>query len=159
MNADSSTRAYLRNAILILALSSVLYFVGREVMAGRGVPSEGEPLPAAATVVVYYFSTGKECTTCEQIPVYAREALDTTFSKELAAGTLVWRTYDVDLPQNEHFVGDYGLYTKSIVLSRVKDGAQVRWKNLEKVWDLVGDHDAFVAYVRDEVAAMLESDA
>jgi hypothetical protein len=31
----------------------------------------------------------------------------------------------------------------------------VRWKRLDKVWDLIGDQQAFEKYVRDEVRAYL----
>jgi len=54
-------------------------------------------------------------------------------------------------------VKDYELYTKSVVLSETKNGKEVRWKNLDKVWTLLGDEAAFKKYVRDEVSAYLKS--
>ena len=63
---------------------------------------------------------------------------------------------DVDEPENEHFIEDYGLYTKSIVLVRMRDGAPTSWKNLERLWDLVYDRSAFMAYLRNEIDALLQ---
>jgi hypothetical protein len=57
---------------------------------------------------------------------------------------------------NEHFIDDYGLYTKSLVLSEVRAGREVRWKNLKRVWELLGDEPAFVAYVQKETHAFLD---
>ncbi len=159
MSDISRAQAYLRNSILLLALAGLIYFAGREFLGPKGVDSGGEPIPLSAKVVVYYFSTGKECVTCEQIPAYAQEALEAGFAAEVAAGTVVWRAYDVDQPEFAHFVQDYGVYTKAIVLARMDKGQQVRWKNLEKVWDLVGDRAAFVDYVRGEIRAMLDAGA
>ncbi len=53
----------------------------------------------------------------------------------------------MQLPQNRHLVRDYDLFTKSVVIVLVKDGRQVEWKNLEKVWELVSDEKAFPSYV------------
>ena len=63
---------------------------------------------------------------------------------------------NVEVKGNEHFVKDYELYTKSVVLSETKNGKEVRWKNLDKVWTLLGDEAAFKKYVRDEVSAYLK---
>ncbi|MBK6403606.1 MAG: hypothetical protein IPF66_00370 [Holophagales bacterium] len=51
---------------------------------------------------------------------------------------------------------DYRLYTKSVVVSEVKDGKEVRWKNLDQVWQLLGSPDAFQEYVEREVRSYLE---
>ena len=47
---------------------------------------------------------------------------------------------------------DFELVTKSVVLVEYRDGEIVRFKNLKLVWQLVGDQDGFVTYVRDETA-------
>ncbi len=50
---------------------------------------------------------------------------------------------------------DYQLYTSSLV---VVDGSNPkRFKNLEKVWQLVRDKPAFAKYVQDEVRAFRKS--
>ena len=44
---------------------------------------------------------------------------------------------------NYHFVKDYGLYTKSVIISEEIDGKEIRWKNLPKVWEYIGSEDKF----------------
>jgi hypothetical protein len=63
---------------------------------------------------------------------------------------------NVDEPENEHFIEDYGLYTRSLVLSEVVDGEETRWRNLDRIWELVGDPPAYDTYVREELAAFLK---
>ena len=109
-------------------------------------------------VVVYYFYFGKRCATCLKIEQYTKEALERGFAKELEEGSVVWRPTNTDLPENRHFNGDYELFAKAVIVSEVRDGEEVRWKNLAKVWQLTGDKGLFMEYVRDEVRAYLEGE-
>lgn len=148
----------LRNALLLLAAGGVVFVLGQEWAGRRGASAvlDDAPIPETARVVVYFFSTGKECTTCEQIPLYTQATIERNFAEALASGALVYRAIDVDLPQHEHFLSEYKIYTKSVVVEQRAGGKPVRWENLEKVWDLVYDEAAFEAYVREAVRAMLE---
>lgn len=151
------TRAAIRFGLLGLALAGIGYVVLRDAGGPDGDMREREPIPPEARLVVYYLSTGKECVTCEQIPAYAQAALHDHFLAQVKSGEIAWRAYDVDLPAHAHFVTDFGIYTKSIVLAEVDRGRQVRWKHLEKVWDLLGDRAAFTAYLVEEVNRMLKA--
>jgi hypothetical protein len=82
--------------------------------------------------------------------------MTTRLSGPVAEKRVVFRSVNVDDPENAHFVKDYGLYTKSVVVSEVKGGKEVRWKNLDQVWHLLGDPEAFQGYVEREVRAFLE---
>ena len=82
--------------------------------------------------------------------------MTTRFAGPIADKRLLWRSLNLDEPANGHFAKDYGLYTKSVVVSEVRDGREVRWKNLDRIWDLLGDPAAFQAYVEREVQAFLE---
>jgi len=153
----------IRNALLALAVGSLLYVAAREVADRQSAPGDGSPVKSEAPVgpgaklVVYYFSQGKECTTCEQIPAYTREVLEKDFAPQLASGEMVWRMIDVDQPRNEHYVDEYSIYTKSIVLAHFENGKQTRWENLASIWELVYDKAAFVDYVQKEVRKALEA--
>jgi hypothetical protein len=109
-------------------------------------------------VVVYYFYFGKRCATCLKIEKYTKEALERGFAKELEEGSVVWRPTNTDLPENRHFNGDYELYAKAVVVSDVRDGEEVRWKNLTRVWQLTGNKGLFMKYIQDEVRAYLKSE-
>lgn len=154
-------KTLLRSALLLLIVGSLLYLAVNEVL-GRKHAASVSSAPTSAgnsstpSLVVYYFSQGKECTTCENIPAYTREVLDTYFAKDLASGKIAYRSIDVDDPANEHFVSEYSLYTKSVVLVRQVDGKQRSWKKLDAVWDHVYDRPAFLKYVRDQIQAALE---
>jgi hypothetical protein len=109
-------------------------------------------------VIVYYFHGDVRCTTCLTIEAYAREAVESGFAEELKKGRLEWRAVNVDRKGNEHFVRDFQLATRSVVLERLEDGRRKDWRNLQRVWELVmGDRETFVKYVRDETKAFLDA--
>lgn len=119
----------------------------------------GEPaLPPAAprrVVWVTYFHTTTRCLSCYKIEALSEATVSATFAAALAKGDLVWRTINIDEPRNEHYVDDYQLFTKSVIVSEVVGRKEVRFKNLDLVWRLLGDEAAFARYVTDEVGAFL----
>ena len=109
-----------------------------------------------AKVIVYYFHGNVRCTTCRTIEKYSREAVERYFPDELKNGKLVFRTMNVEDAANHHYIQDYQLFSKSLVVSLVKQDKEVTWKNLTDVWKLVGDKDKFFQYVKDEVEKFLK---
>jgi len=107
-------------------------------------------------LVAYYFFSGLRCTTCRAMEQYSREAIEENFKNELSSGRLVFKAVNIDKKENKHFVNDYDLYTKSLVLSKVKDGKELSCKNLTKIWEYVRDKDLFFTYVVDEIQDSLK---
>jgi len=119
-------------------------------------PVMSEEASAGGTVTAYYFHGTFRCPTCHKLEEYAKETIENNFKNDLTAGKLSFKIVNVENKGNEHFAKDYQLYTKSVVLSLTKDGKEVRYKNLDKVWEYVGNKDRYENYVRDEIAAFLK---
>jgi hypothetical protein len=128
----------------------------RQPAAGKSRPAALAPKPQANKIIAYYFHTTYRCPTCRRIEAYSKEAIDFGFARELADGRLEFRLVNVEKPENQHFAQDYKLFTKSLVLVRMKDGKQVEWTNLSRVWELTGEYEAFIRYVQQEIRAYLE---
>ncbi len=112
--------------------------------------------PSSKKVIVYYFHGNYRCPTCLTLERLSKKAVTENFSKELSSGLLEYRSVNVDEPENRHFVDDFGLFTKSLVLVE-KDGEKtLRYKNLGKIWILVRDEAAFKSYVKEEVEGFLK---
>ncbi|MGA1876241.1 MAG: nitrophenyl compound nitroreductase subunit ArsF family protein [bacterium] len=113
-----------------------------------------EALPQSSPeVIAYYFHGRARCPSCVKIETYTKEALERDFAHQLKSGRLKWRPINVEEPDNKHYIQDYKLYTKSVIIADLKDGRQIRWKNLEKVWELLYHKDVFLNYIGDEVRA------
>jgi hypothetical protein len=88
-------------------------------------------------VVAYYFHTNTRCDTCIKIEAYSHEAIEEGFKTELKNGTLELRVINYEEPANRHYIKDYKLVSKSLILVNLVDGKQTEWTNLKLVWQLV----------------------
>lgn len=107
-------------------------------------------------ITVYYFHTSYRCSNCVKIEKYSSEAVQSGFPKELKDGKIVWKVVNVEKEPNKHFIKDYQLYTKSLVIVKMKNGKQIEWKNLNKIWELLYNKSKFIGYVQDEVKNYLK---
>ncbi len=107
-------------------------------------------------VIAYYFHTTYRCPSCKKIEEYSKEAIETGFEDELNEGKLKFFSIKVDESANKHYVKDYRLYTKSLIICKIRDGKQVEWKNLIKVWQLTRNKEEFFKYVQQEINAYLK---
>jgi hypothetical protein len=115
-----------------------------------------EKVPPETYVNVYYFHGNYRCVTCRTIEMYTREAVNGAFLTELGDGSLHIRILNMQDPENEAYVNDFGLEYYIVVLEKVVDGKRVEWKKLEGVWDLLNDKDEFKKYVVSETRNYLK---
>jgi len=109
-----------------------------------------------AKVIAYYFHGNYRCPTCRKIEAFTREAIDTGFADDVKNGRVELKVVNVEEPGNEHFVQDYQLANRSVVVARYEGGNQKDWKRLDEVWQLVGDKDAFIRFVQDQTSTLLK---
>ena len=110
----------------------------------------------AAKFVAYYFHGTFRCYTCTNMEKYSREAIEANFKDALTSGKLEFLSVNVEDRGNEHFVNDYQLYTKTLILSLVKDGKEVKSKNLDKIWELARNKQKFIDYVTSEINGFMK---
>ena len=91
------------------------------------------------------------------IEQYSREAIEKYFPEQLKTGRLTFSVINIDMPENEHFVKDYQLYTRSLIVAEFKNGKQIKWTNLEKVWNNIKDRDAFYNYIKTEIEKAIKN--
>ncbi len=107
-------------------------------------------------VVAYYFHTTMRCVTCKMIEDLSRVALVSDFPDEIKNGRLEFKAVNVEEPANQHYIKDYQLVERSLVLVRFSGEKQEKWKNLEQVWELVDKKAEFEKYVKEETKNFLE---
>lgn len=142
----------MKKVILVLAVVAVsigFTFIFNDAYSGQVLPSK---------VIAYYLHGSFRCPTCYKLEQYSKEAIEMNFKDALASGKLEFKAINVEDKGNEHFTKDYQLYTKSLVISLVKDGKEVKSKNLTKIWDYVGDKQMFFDYVTGEIKDFLKGE-
>ena len=137
--------------LLILGLAAAVAYPTIGALAQKA-PA---PSPGTHKVIAYYFHTNTRCSTCIKIEAYSKEAIEKGFPDELKNGILEMRVVNYENPENRHFMQDYKLVSKSLVLVNTVSGKQTEWTNLKLVWQLTGRKDAFLNYVRKEVRGYL----
>lgn len=117
-------------------------------------PQALTPVPPthARKVVATYFHGNVRCVTCRKVEAYAREAVEDGFG-----GSVDFRTVNVDEPENRHFIEDFQLTNKSVVVAEEIDGKVARWVKLDEVWSLVNDRTAYYKYVQGAVGSFVET--
>ena len=105
--------------------------------------------------VVYYFMTSQRCVNCINFELFTREVLETSFPGQLENKKLIWKMVNLDEPRNRHYIQDFQLFTKSIVLVHYHDGVPAGWKNLDLIWELIGDKDSFQTYIAGEMTSFI----
>jgi hypothetical protein len=149
-----------RNLPISLKLMLLISLIGCILASALGVLAENRKVAPPAgqrKVIAYYFHTNARCSTCIKIEQYSKEAIEAGFSNELKNGTLEMRIVNYEKPENRHFISEYKLVTKSLVLVNLVNGKQSKWTTLKSVWQLTGRKDAFLNYVRKEVRSCLAS--
>jgi hypothetical protein len=138
----------------VFVVFAVLIFLTGETGAAEKdakIPSEREK------VIVYYFHGTYRCPSCTKIENWSYEAIKDSFPKALKENRLVWKPVNVDKPESRHFVKEYSLFTRSLIITEVKGEKQTKWKNLDKVWRLLRDQEKFSAYVTQEVKKYMDN--
>ncbi len=143
--------------VIILSLLIFSFFFISAVIAKAGETGAASQKEGSGKVVAFYFHGNYRCSNCKKIEQYSCEAIEKYFKEQLKTKKLVFNIINTDFPENKHFVEDYQLYTRSLVIAEFKDGKQVKWKDLTKVWDYLNDRDKFYEYVQSEIQQYLEN--
>lgn len=153
-----NAKGLIRFALLAFVVVAVVIMVSRQIKersdAESSEASVEQPRPSNG-VLVYYFHGDVRCPTCRSIEKYAQEAVQSQYPSQLASGELLWQVINYEKPENEHFIKEFELVSPTVVLIRRENGTQKDWRNLARVWELVGDQAAFTGYVQEEVSQML----
>ena len=100
---------------------------------------------ASDTVNVYYFYGKPRCATCMKIENYTKSAVASMNDKDV-----VFKGIDMDNSANSADVKKYKLFTKSVIISKVKNGKE-QWKNLDKIFLKAGNEQDFKKYIITEI--------
>jgi hypothetical protein len=142
--------------VISYAQDDSLRVTGDKKIDDSAIESETKIIPEK--IFAYYLHGNRRCATCRKLEAFSEEALREGFPEMLADSTLIWGTINYDQKENKHYLKDYNLFTKAVILSRVKDGNEIQWKNLDRIWDLVHDKERFLKYIQKETEAFLNQD-
>jgi len=155
MNAHS----FVRNALLTAVIAGIAWFAIQEVRQAKateqaGLAAEAEPASAANQqphVVMTYFTTNVRCASCRKIEALARETAEVHHAAAIANGRLFFQVINTDDPGMAHYISEYELVSKTVVLSRRENGKELEWKNMGDVWSHFNAPESFHAYLAEQL--------
>jgi hypothetical protein len=113
--------------------------------------------PPADRVVVMYFHRTQRCPTCRKMGSYSEEAVGKGFAEDIERGTVEFHFIDFQDKKNAALAKGYRVDGPTLIVAHIAGKKVKEYKNLTEIWDYNGDKDAFLKYVRDNVAAYQKS--
>lgn len=144
-------------AVAILAVS---LYLGQQALDAPPIATSVVTVRPGVTpdvTRVTYFSSDVRCYTCVRIEELTRRTVERHFAPEFASGRVAFEVINLDGPGNRHYVQDYRLISKTVIVSDLAAGEEVRWENLQQVWTRQRDEREFETYVIDAVRRHLGS--
>ncbi len=106
-------------------------------------------------LVVYYLHTNYRCATCSKFESLTKDVLERDFKGVVDKGKVEFKMINIEDESNKHYVDEYKIVTKTLILSLEEKELELQWKNLDKIWTLVDDDEKFKNYVREEINIFL----
>jgi len=105
-------------------------------------------------VELVYFHRAQRCNSCIYAEDGVRYTLQMHFSEELANGRVSFESYDWEDEENSDVVEKYGAYTSSLFINVIREGKE-NIEEVNEIWIVVGDDEAFVEMVKSRVEEKL----
>jgi hypothetical protein len=148
-----------RNFLTTAGTAALAAVTGATGAADKPAAKPARPAPAGKAakgqVIAYYFHRTIRCKSCEDVELQAREVIERRFAVELANKRLLFKTVDFDQPENRAYQQKYKLDGPCLVVARLHDGQEARWKLLDKMWEYAINPTKFDKYVETEVDKFL----
>ena len=150
-----SRQSLVRTVLLLFVGISIVALVVQEFRARHveQVAAAQPPtrFPRDTRVVAYFFHANRRCAPCVQYEDTARQAIEEAFPNELRQGIVEWKSINLASPENRHFAYEYHLYSRTLVLVKVRNGQQVAFNNLMGGWELIDHRAALKKFVQAAV--------
>jgi len=100
---------------------------------------------------ILYFHATIRCDGCLSIENHIKNTIYSDFENQLADSSMTLSSLDFLQPCNEHFQDDYKFDQQTLILSKKVDGKEVKWKNLDKIWEYSANYEKFRNYLKKEI--------
>ncbi len=104
--------------ILFLALTNCTLF------------AQTQNLNKKTKLLVYYFHITDRCNTCRSIEAVTTKVLNENYKNELDSEIIVFKTFNVEYPENKYICEKYQAYGATLALTKIEFGAEVKIDDL-----------------------------
>ncbi len=108
-------------------------------------------------IKVMYFHGPTRCEGCILLESYISESVSLLYPKELKSGDYTFSSLDFLEEQNADFEKLYKIESQTLIISKIEDGKEVKWVELDKIWDYSNNFKKFKKYISVEMKKFLKS--
>lgn len=134
------------------ALSVLLFVLLCLVGCGKSdtAVSDTVKIIHADKIEVVHFYGNRQCPSCKAIGDWSQKTIKEKFPQEYAAGTIVFKQINVDLPENAAIVNQFKARGSALFFNVIKGKDETILED-SKVWRLVDNEAEFMTYVADTI--------
>ena len=106
-------------------------------------------------VIATYFHGTFRCQTCLHIESLARYDVTDVMASDIESGQLIWRSLNFEKEENARYQEQFKLEGSTLIITLEDGGEVLKWVQLDRVWDLYDNSDAFDKYVMGTIEEYL----
>ena len=134
-------------AILLLSFSSV-FSQKADTIIGNGSNKK---------VQILYFHITNRCSTCRNIEAKVLKTIDSLYANEIKAGTLVFSSYNCEIPENAAIAKKYDAYGATLAFTTFSDGKEVKTEDLTNwAFEKIHKTDVFIKELSQKLSTLLK---
>ena len=118
------------------------------------IPEPETPAIQADRVELVYFHRSQRCASCIYAEDGVRYTLEKYFEEEMANSIVSFEVYDLGEEENAAVIEEYGAYTSSLFINVIREDTN-DIEEVNEIWLVVGDNDAFVETVKNRIEGTL----
>lgn len=108
-------------------------------------------------LLVYYFHITNRCHTCISIEATTKKVLEESYQKKLDDGTIIFKTFNVDLPENKDIVKKYEAYGATLALTKIENGKEISTDDLTNMaFSKINNEELFATELKSKINEMLK---
>ena len=137
---------------LLLSAISVIFLFNNQSLCDE----KKENNSVKIKTIVYYFHSNIRCETCNTLEDFTKDAVMKYFSKEIEETSIELKIVNIDEKDNEQYIKKYDLYMQTVILLKIVNGKEIKFKTLDKIWDLVEDKEKYFLYIDQEIKEFMK---
>lgn len=106
---------------------------------------------------VYYFHITDRCNTCRNIEAVTTKVLNENYKNELDSEIIVFKTFNVEYPENKYICEKYQAYGATLALTKIEFGVEAKIEDLTNfAFSKIHTEEAFISGLKSKIEEFLK---